>query len=85
MEETSAWTATSPAADLLTDAEFELADKIEQILAARAGEWLTPSRIARLAHAPLGRLRPVLDWMAVHQNGARHDGGSYGIRRFSSR
>ncbi len=79
------WTTSSPSADVLTDAEFELADKIEAALAKRAGEWLVPSRIARLVHAHLCHVRPVLDWMAAHQNGARHDGGSYGIRRFSSR
>ena len=79
------WTSSSLKADLLIDPEFELADKIDMILAARPGEWLIPSRIARLAHAELWKVRPVLDWMAAHENGARHDGGSYGIRRFSSR
>lgn len=79
------WFVSSPTDPILTDDEFELADKIDAILAARPGEWLIPSRVARLAHEPLSHVRPVLDWMAYHQNGAQHDGGSYGIRRFSTR
>jgi hypothetical protein len=79
------WTPTAPSAPMLSDAEFDLADAIEAVLEARPGEWLIPSRIARLVHEPLGHVRPVLDWMTAHQIGARHDGGSYGIRRFSSR
>lgn len=79
------WTPSSPKAALLTDPEFDLAEKIDVVLAARPGEWLIPSRIARLVHEPLSHVRPVLDWMAAHENGARHDGGSYGIRRFSTR
>jgi hypothetical protein len=79
------WVPTSPSAGMLTDPEFEIADKIELTLAARPGEWLIPSRIARLVREPLSHVRPVLDWMAAHQNGARHDGASYGIRRFSTR
>jgi hypothetical protein len=79
------WTPSSPTAAELTDAEYELADKIEAVLEARPGEWLVPSRIARLVGEPLSHVRPVLDWMAAHQIGARHDGASYGIRRFSSR
>jgi hypothetical protein len=81
----STWSCSSPHAALLTDAEFDLADKVEAVLEARPGQWLVPSRIARLARQPLWRVRPVLDWMCAHQIGARHDGGSYGIRRFSSR
>jgi hypothetical protein len=79
------WICSDPRDPMLTDPEFDLADKIEAVLEARPGEWLIPSRIARLVHEPLGHVRPVLEWMCFHQIGARHDGGSYGIRRFSTR
>jgi hypothetical protein len=84
MEGTS-WTVSSPSSTELTDAEYDLADAIEAVLEAREGQWLIPSRIARLVGEPLSHVRPVLDWMTAHQIGARRDGGSYGIRRFSSR
>jgi len=90
MEDTSTpghgeWQTTASSAAELHDYEYELADQIQAALDAAADQWLTPSAIARKVRADLWKVRPVLEWMASHQNGARHDGASYGIRHFSAR
>ena len=84
MHAATTYVPTSPNADTLTGAEYEIADKIQAALDKHPGAH-TPSQVARWVHEDLHRTRPVLDWMAAHQNGAQDDGGSYGIRRFAAR
>lgn len=91
MTNTNPWTRNS--ADEMTDAECDLADTIIDALFARgirraeagkpADPWITPSAIARLAGEDLAHVRPVLDWLALHQMSVISDGAARGIRRFA--
>jgi hypothetical protein len=51
----------------LTDEQYELADRIEAALEAAGPDGLTPSRIARKAHADYHETCDVLFWMVAHQ------------------
>ena len=59
----------------LTDAQYEIADKIEIALEAADARGLTPSALARKVKIPTAQIYAVLNWMVngryIHTSGNR--------------
>ena len=53
--------------DTLTDADFDLADRLVTALEAAPADGLSPSKAGRAAKAATEDSRRVLEWMAAHQ------------------
>jgi hypothetical protein len=62
---------------MLTDREYEVADKVYLHLEDHRWDWLTPSAIGRGIHEDTAIVRRVLTWLDAHSmvnadgNGAR--------------
>lgn len=60
-----------------TDAEYELMDRIELVLAAHPRETFSPSQIARKVRTETQDARNALSWMARHQTVLESGNGAW--------